>query len=141
MTDQETRDLFERQQQYWQARDAEALASCHTPDGVVVSPIFRTVTGATAILQTYQSLFKVFPDWDLRAEDLLICGIRVAEPFKATATHVGEFMGLAGTRKKVEIQGVRMFELRGSLIARERRYYDFTGMLIQLGVLKSKPSQ
>ena len=25
------------------------------------------------------------------------------------------------------------------LIAHERRYYDFTGMLIQLGVLKAKP--
>ena len=141
VTDQETKELFSRQQEYWKARDPEALASCHTPDGVVISPIFRTVTGAAAILQTYRSLFQVFPDWDLRAEDLLICGTRVAEPFKAKATHVGEFMGLAGTRKKVEIQGVRMFELRGNLIARERRYYDFTGMLIQLGVLKSKPSQ
>jgi hypothetical protein len=49
-------------------------------------------------------------------------------------------MGLAGTRKKLEIQGVRLFEMRENLIARERRYYDFTGMLIQLGVLRGKPA-
>lgn len=141
VTDQETQDLFSRQQEYWKARDPEALARCHTPDGVVVSPIFRTVNGAAAILQSYRSLFRIFPDWEYKADDLLICGSRVAEAFKAKATHVGEFMGLPGTGKKFEIQGVRLFELRENLIARERRYYDFTGMLIQLGVLKSKPSQ
>ena len=140
MTDQETQDLFSRQQAYWRARDAEALAGCHTPDGVIISPIFRTVTGSAAIRQSYRSLFQIFPDWDYRAEDLLICGNRVAEPFTAKATHVGEFMGFPGSGRRFEIQGVRLFELRDGLIARERRYYDFTGLLIQLGVLKSKPT-
>ncbi len=105
-----------------------------------MSPIFRTVSGREAILQSYQSLFEVFPDWTYQSEDLLIHGNRVAEPFTAQATHVGEFMGLAGTRKKFHIQGVRLFELRDNLIAHERRYYDFTGLLIQLGVLKGKPA-
>jgi hypothetical protein len=30
-------------------------------------------------------------------------------------------------------------EMRDGLIADERRIYDFTGLLIQLGVLRSKP--
>jgi hypothetical protein len=29
--------------------------------------------------------------------------------------------------------------LRGCQIARERRIYDFTGLLVQVGVLKTKP--
>ena len=140
MTDQETHELFARQSEYWKARDPRGLAACHTPDGVLVSPIFRTVTGAEAILQSYHSLFELFPDWTYQSEDLLIHGNRVAEPFSAQATHVGEFMGLAGTGKKFHIQGVRLFELRDNLIAHERRYYDFTGLLIQLGVLKGKPA-
>jgi len=140
VTDQDTQELFARQLQYWTARDARAHASCHTPDGVVVSPIFRTVSGSEAILQSYLSLFELFPDWTYQAEDLLIHGNRVAEPFHAEATHVGEFMGLAGTRKKFQIQGVRLFSVRDNLIAHERRYYDFTGLLIQLGVLKGKPA-
>lgn len=140
MTDQETQELFARQSEFWKARDARALAACHTPDGVLVSPIFRTVTGAEAILQSYRSLFQLFPDWTYQSEDLLIHGNRVAEPFSAQATHVGEFMGLAGTKKKFQIEGVRLFELRDNLIAHERRYYDFTGLLIQLGVLKGKPA-
>ena len=139
MTEQAVRELFHRQREYWQARDPDALAGCHTPDGVVVSPIFRTVTGTEAIRESYRSLFRIFPDWDYQPQDLLVCDVRAAESFTVRATHIGEFLGIAGTRKKVEIQGVRMFELRDGLIARERRYYDFTGTLIQLGLLKGKP--
>lgn len=140
MSEQATRELFLRQKDYWAARDADALAACHAPDGVVVSPIFRTVTGADKIRESYRQLFQIFPDWDYQAQELLVCGDRAAETFVVKATHVGEFLGLPGSRKRVEFHGVRVFELRDGLIARERRYYDFTGLLIQLGILKSKPA-
>jgi steroid delta-isomerase-like uncharacterized protein len=139
VTHQEIVEFFNRQQECWRTRDPEGLARGHAPDGVIVSPIFRTVTGAPAILASYRSLFQIFPDWDYRAEDLLIDGDRVAEPFNVKATHVGDFMGLPGHGRKFEIQGVRLFEMNAGRIAHERRYYDFTGLLIQLGVLKSKP--
>lgn len=139
MTSDDIRDFFRAQQEHWRARDVEKLASGHTEDGVVISPIFRTVSGRPAIRASYKSLFDIFPDWDYRAEQLLIDGPNVAEPFTVSATHVGEFMGLAGCGRRFEIQGVQLFEMREGLIARERRYYDFTGMLIQLGVLRSKP--
>jgi hypothetical protein len=32
-----------------------------------------------------------------------------------------------------------MFTLKSGQIAHERRVYDFTGMLIQIGLLKAKP--
>jgi steroid delta-isomerase-like uncharacterized protein len=140
MTREAIAEFFDRQREFWRARDAAALARCHSDDGVIVSPIFRTVTGAEAIRESYQALFQIFPDWDYRSEALLIDGDHAAEPFTATATHIGEFMGIAGTRRKFEIRGVRLFELRDGRIAHERRYYDFTGLLIQLGVLKSKPA-
>lgn len=139
MATDEVREFFRVQQDHWRERDPEKLASGHAEDGVIISPIFRTVTGRQAILASYKALFQIFPDWDYRAEQLLIDGSGVAEPFTATATHVGEFMGLAGCGRRFEIQGVRLFEMGDGLIARERRYYDFTGMLIQLGVLRSKP--
>jgi steroid delta-isomerase-like uncharacterized protein len=139
VTHQEIVEFFDKQQECWRNRDYEALARGYTPDAVIVSPIFRTVTGSPAILESYRSLFQIFPDWDYRGEDLLIDGDRVAEPFHVKATHQGEFMGLAGHGRRFEIQGVRIFEMHGGRIAHERRYYDFTGMLIQLGVLKGKP--
>jgi hypothetical protein len=139
MTHDTVRDFFTAQQQNWRARDAEKLAGGHTEDGILISPIFRTVSGRPAIQRSYEELFRIFPDWDYRAERVLIDGASVAEPFHVSATHVGEFMGLAGCGRRFEIHGVRVFEMKDGLIAHERRHYDFTGLLIQLGVLRSKP--
>lgn len=139
MTPDQIRAFFDGQQAHWRNRDAAALAEGHAADGIIESPIFRTVTGARAIAVSYTTVFDIFPDWDMQAEELLIDGDRVAQPFEATATHQGEFMGLAGTGKSFEIQGVRLFTMRDGRIAHERRHYDFTGLLVQIGILKAKP--
>lgn len=140
MTHDDIRAFFDAQRTHWRKRDPEKLAEGHAENGVLVSPIFRTVTGRPAILSSYRSLFEIFPDWDYRSAQLLIDGASAAQPFTATATHVGDFMGLAGSGRRFEIQGVRLFEMHDGAIGHERRYYDFTGMLIQLGVLRSKPA-
>ena len=49
-------------------------------------------------------------------------------------------MGIPGTGKRVEFDCVLIFDFEDGRIKRERRVYDFTGLLIQLGVLKSKPA-
>lgn len=139
MTRDEIRAFFAAHQQNWRDRNPQALAAGHTDDCTLVSPIFRTVTGARNIAVSYTTLFDIFPDWDYQAGDLLIDGDQVAEPFTATATHQGEFMGLPGSGRRFTIEGVRLFRMRDGRIAHERRYYDFTGLLIQIGVLKGKP--
>ncbi len=140
MTREDIRSFFDRRQAHWEARDAVALANGHAEDGVVVSPMFGTHRGRSAILTLYTTMFTTFPDWAFTSEDLLIDGSRVAQPFTATATHVGTFMGLAGTNRRFRIQGVRLVEMGEGAIQHERRVYDFTGFLIQVGVLRGKPA-
>jgi len=141
MTHDEAVTFFAEQQDEWNARDADALARRHALDGIVVSPIFRTVQGLDEILGSYRSLFTTFPYWQYIGQQLLVDGNRVAQPFLVHATHSAEFMGLPGSGRKFDIEGVRMFEMKDGLIAFERRYYDFTGLLIQLGVLRGKPAR
>jgi steroid delta-isomerase-like uncharacterized protein len=143
MTHDEAVKFFAEQQEEWNARDAEALTRRHTPDGTLISPIFRTVQGADGILGSYRSLFKTFPDWQYIGEEPLVDGDgdRLAQQFVVHATHSAEFMGLPGSGRKFDIEGVRVFEMKAGLIAFERRYYDFTGLLIQLGVLRGKPAR
>ena len=133
--------FFAQQQQLWSDRDAEGLARTHTEDGVVISPIFKTVQGRPSILESYRSLFATFPDWEYIGQQLLVDGDRIAQQFLVHATHSGEFMGIPGSGRAFDIQGVRMFEMKQGLIAYERRYYDFTGLLIQLGILRGKPAR
>ena len=133
--------FFAVQQEYWNNHDAEALARTHADDGTVVSPIFRTVTGRDDIRASYRTLFTTFPDWRYIGPQLLVDGDRVAQQFLVHATHSGEFMGIPGSGRRFDIQGVRLFEMKDGLIGYERRFYDFTGLLVQLGILRSKPAK
>jgi steroid delta-isomerase-like uncharacterized protein len=141
MTRDDAVKLFSRQQAAWNARDPTALADDYADDGTIISPIFRTVQGREAIAESFRSIFATFPDWQYIGQELLVDGDTIAKPFIVNATHVREFMGLPGSGRKVEIQGVCIFKLKDGRITYERRYYDFTGLLIQLGVLRGKPAR
>jgi steroid delta-isomerase-like uncharacterized protein len=140
MTRQEIEAFFSERHQAWLTRDADALGAFHTEDGVLESPMFGRRQGRKAIADSYRALFEIFPDWDFQGEPLLIDGDRVCQPFTVSATHVGTFMGLDGTNRKFKIQGVRLFTMADGLVQQERRMYDFTGLLIQIGILRGKPA-
>ena len=140
MTRPEIEGFLQRRQDHWISRDAHALAADHTPDGVVHSPIFGVVHGASAIEASYRNLFTVFADWTFDAQDLIVEGERAVQLFRVTATHTSELFGVAATNRRLEIRGALIFDFAGGKIARERRLYDFTGLLLQLGILKAKPA-
>jgi predicted ester cyclase len=102
--------------------------------------MFSKTVGRDAIERSYEALFRSFPDWAMDCEPPLIDGDRIAVPFMAKATHAGRFMGLEGTGRRFEVHGVLLMHMQNGLIAHERRVYDFTGLLVQIGVLKSKPA-
>lgn len=141
MTRQEILGFFADRQVRWNARDAGALAAGHAENGTVQSPMHGTRRGRSAIADSYTALFGAFPDWRFTSDDLIIDGDHVAQAFNAEATHVGDFMGLAGTNRRFRIQGVRIYDMADGLIQSERRLYDFTALLIQIGVLRSKPAK
>ena len=141
MTRDEINVFFVQRQQAWTARHPEGLAAGHALTGMIESPMFGNRQGRPAIAQSYKVLFATFPDWDFGGEPLVIDGDRVAQPFTASATHVGTFMGLPGSNRRFKIQGVRLFTMADGLVQHERRMYDFTGLLIQVGVLRGKPAK
>ena len=141
MTRDNVLSFFAERQRAWDGRDPDALAAGHAEHGTVVSPMFGRRTGRDAIRHSYRALFATFPDWTFKGDALLIDGNRVAQQFVVTATHVGEFMGLSGSNRRFQIQGMRMFEMQDGLILHEQRHYDFTGLLIQVGVLRAKPGK
>jgi steroid delta-isomerase-like uncharacterized protein len=141
MTRDEIGAFFKARQGLWKAKDHRALADSHAIDSIVESPMFGRLQGRDAIRESYASLFATFPDWDLTIDDIVIDGSRVVQIFSVTATHVGEFMGLPGTNRRFTIQGVRVFEMGDGVIKHEKRMYDFTAMLVQVGVLKAKPAR
>ena len=76
----------------------------------------------------------------LEQDDLLIDGDRVVQVGRMSGTHSGDFFGLAPTGRHVECQVALVLTVADGLVADERRIYDFTGVLVQVGVLKAKPT-
>ncbi|MBN1570830.1 MAG: ester cyclase [Acidobacteria bacterium] len=140
MTRKEILEFFARRDEVWQRHDAAALAADHAEDGVVDSPFYGKVVGRSALLSSYSQWFLSFPDAHYSTEHLLVDRNKAAQFIKMTGTQKGDFCGLAPTGKRFEMNCAFMFYFADNKIAHEIRVYDFTGILVQLGVLKAKPA-
>ena len=140
MTREEIVAFFERRRELYDDFDAAALAADYAEDAVIDSPIAGVHTGRAAAEQAYRAVFGAFLDRKVRTESLLIDGDRVARVATMEGTNIGELMGLPPTGKPFRFTAVFLYELKDRQIVRERRIYDFTGLLVQIGVLKAKPA-
>jgi steroid delta-isomerase-like uncharacterized protein len=140
MTREEVFALFARREAAWRARDAAALAADHSPDGVVVSPTGGVLEGKADIERIYRVWFTAFPDLVFTTEDLLVDDNRAALLCRITGSHAGEFFGMPPTGRKIEVSGCFVYRVENGLIVHERRILDFTGLLLQVGVLRAKPA-
>lgn len=139
MNREEIVDVLNLMQRGWDSRDPVILASVHSDDGVVHSPIFGTVHGRAGIEQSYRNLLAAFADLTYEPLDPIIDGARAAQVFTFKATHAGEMFGVAATHRRFKLHGVLVFEFRDGKITVERRFYDFAGFLMQIGAIKAKP--
>lgn len=139
MTREETTRFYDRWHQAWSAQDVTVLASLYAPDCKVTSPMFGQMQGRAAVTESFRRLFKVFPDLKMETEQLIIDGNRAAIVFSTNATHSAEFMGLPATGRKARVSGVLVQKLDDDEIEEELRLYDFTALLVQVGVLRAKP--
>lgn len=140
MTREEIVTVLDRRHEALGRLDPVALAALHTEDCILESAMAGTVVGRQGIEEFYQHLFTSFPDFKYESQELFIDGNRVAEKASFEGTDIGGFMGLPPTGKHVQVPAVLLFTLRDGQIERMRSIYDFTLMLVQIGVLKVKPS-
>jgi steroid delta-isomerase-like uncharacterized protein len=131
--------LFDRREAAYDNLDAAALSADYAENAVVDSPTGGTHTGRAAIQRVHEAVFKAFLDLKIVTTDLLIDGNRVAQLMTIEGTNIGGFLGLSASGKPFKLNAVFVYELKDGQIVRERRIYDFTGMLAQIGVLKTKP--
>jgi steroid delta-isomerase-like uncharacterized protein len=140
MTPDQVRRFVERHVDAYEARDPQLLAADHAPTGTVESPSAGQQVNPAQIAGAYERWFAAFPDLDLQIENLVADTDQAAAFVRVTGTHRGDFMGLPATGKHIEFPVVLLLQFQDNLIVHERRVYDFSSVLIQLGLLKVKPS-
>jgi len=139
MTREHIARFIQERESAWRDHDPEGLAAGHTDDSVIDSPVHGTLKSREAIRHAYALWFEAFPDLTLVYNDLLVDGERAAVFFTLTGTHMKPFASIPATRRRMEIHGVTVMTFRDGLIVHEKRYYDSTALLLQMGVLKAKP--
>ena len=138
LTRDEILAMFKRRQDAFDDLDAATLAADYADDVVIDSPMSGTHGKADA--ERYlKAFFDAFLDLKAMWEPPVIDGQQVAVIGMCEGTNMGGFMGVPPSGRGFKLRTVMMFELSGRKIVREQRIYDFTGMLVQVGILKAKP--
>lgn len=140
LTRDEMTALFDRRQEAFDNMDADALSRDYAEDCIVDSPAAGTLRGAAAVDRARRAWFEAFPDLRYRTEKLIIDGANVVQLLTLEGTDIGGFMGLDPSGRSFKAPAVFLYEFRQGKIIRETRIYDFTGVLVQIGLLKAKPA-
>jgi steroid delta-isomerase-like uncharacterized protein len=139
MTRDEIVAFVERRQELYDDFDAAGLAADYADDVVVESPMSGIHHGRAAAEQALRATFNLFRDRKMTTDELLVDGPLVAHFVTTEGTHVTDLMGAPTSGKPFRLPVVFLYELKDRRIVRERRIYDFTGLLVQIGLLKAKP--
>jgi len=142
MTRADLQAIVERYLEAWANRDPEEIARFHSDEAVAESPIYSTLRGRQAIQDAARAFYTSFPDAAQAIEQMLIDPPHAAVFTTVNAKHVNDFFGLPGTGRRIEFRNARLMRMNDDgLIVHERRIYDFTGILVQTGVLRAKPAR
>jgi len=99
----------------------------------------RQLRGLESYKQHLTMFYKSFPDTHETIEDIIAEGDRVWIRIKGTATHTGEYRGLAPTGKKTTWQAFIIWRIVGGKVAEMlAAVSDELDFLKQLGVIEYK---
>lgn len=140
MTSDEIRTFVDRHLRAWERQDVPALMAAYADDAEITSPLFQTIRGRAQIENAWRDLLQSLTDWEFDVIDVIVD--READKavllFTGHATQRGEFLGVPATGRRTHNRCAFVYAFSDGRIVSEVRLYDFTGMLVQLGVLKAR---
>jgi len=139
MTRDEIVAFFKHREEAYEDLDAAALAADYAEDAVIETPSTGKHLGRDAE-KSLRAIFTAFLDLTMTVDDLIIDGNKVVTVHTVEGTHMQELLGIPPTGKRFQMSVAMIHELKDGKIVREQRIYDFTGMLVQIGVLKARPA-
>jgi steroid delta-isomerase-like uncharacterized protein len=139
MTRDQVLSLVLRWQEAHARRDLATYAALYADKAVLESPLAGSVNGREAVRKTTLGLLSAFPDIQFTYEPAIIDDGRAAMAASVEGTHFGTFLGIEPTGRPFKFSLVFLLEFKNGQIVRDRRIYDFTGFLVQLGVIRARP--
>jgi steroid delta-isomerase-like uncharacterized protein len=100
----------------WNAWSMAALEELISPAIVFRGSIGTTVRGIEEFKQYVAKIRAAFPDFHNHIEEVISEGDKVVARLTYTGTHRGELFGFPGTGRRINYQGVGIFQFRESKI-------------------------
>jgi steroid delta-isomerase-like uncharacterized protein len=151
------RDFAERWLKAWNSHALDDLEAMVTEDIMWEDPAMfgETVHGRTEFRAFTETLFRAMPDVRFDgagAPYVALEGTRLALPWRMTGTFTGDLAlwgrrfgasppAYAPTGRRVDIEGVDLYEFRDGLISDWTIVYDLFGLSQQLGLLPRAESR
>jgi steroid delta-isomerase-like uncharacterized protein len=104
---------------------------CHDPNSET-----GEIRGAETMKGEIEYFKNAFPDFFYRVEDQVAEGDKVTTRYTMGGTHQGEFFGVPGSGKRIEISGINVdrFDESGKMVE-EWASYDLLGAMRQAGAI------
>jgi steroid delta-isomerase-like uncharacterized protein len=116
---------------------AELVDEVLDPDFVCHDPNSETgeIRGADTIKGEVGYFHNAFPDFFWRVDDQVAEGEKVTTRYTLGGTHQGEFFGVPGSGRRVEISGINIDRFEGGKLVEEWASYDLLGGMRQIGAI------
>jgi len=100
------------------------------------------IRGADTVKGEIEYFHSAVPDLSWRVEDQVAEGDKVVSRYTVSGTHQGEFFGVPGTGKRIEMTGIQIdrFDESGKLVE-EWPEYDLLGVMKQIGAIPEPQQQ
>jgi steroid delta-isomerase-like uncharacterized protein len=131
----------------WNEHDPDALVSLCTEDVVWDDPALPQVIHGRAPVREYlEATWVMFPDLAFAIPEpplVALDGPRAAQVWRMTGTMLGwePVSRFAPTGKRVDLEGVDLYEFRDGLLARYRSRYDMALCAYQMGIGPARGSR
>jgi len=133
MSLEENKAIVRRLFEVFNKQDLALLDELIAPD-YVDHP--RQLRGLESYKQHLSIFYKSFPDSHETIKDIIAEGDKVWIRINGTATHSGEYRGLAPTGKKTTWEAVTIYRIADGKVIEKESIYDMLDFYKQLGVIE-----
>jgi len=99
----------------WHDKDYRNMENFLDPQLMVESPV-RQCVGANHLSDAFSIWFRAFPDMQYKEEDIHLYHNRVLIEWLVEGNHLGEFMGISATGRKVSYKGTTILSMSDNII-------------------------
>jgi steroid delta-isomerase-like uncharacterized protein len=134
------REFSERYLEAWNSHDPDAIEELVTPDVVWLDPALpEPARGVDEVKDFMRRSLIAFPDLHFTPGPFWLDahGDSVSWAWRMEGTHRGEIEppGFAPTGRRIDVDGIDVWDFAGGRIERYRAYYDMALLAQQLGVM------